>query len=180
MRYAALLRGINVGSAKRLAMSDLRAIVEAAGFIAPRTILNSGNVVFSGRGAPSAVSASLEAGILERAGFRSRVFVETRASLDAIVAENALLERMTNPSRLQVAFVDDARVLDGLAAVARGDWGAEALAVGTRAAYLWCPDGVSRGEIVEAAGRVLGDHTTMRAWSTVLKLQHLLHDAAEE
>ena len=173
-RYVALLRGINVGSAKRLAMHDLRAIVEAAGFADPRTILNSGNVVFTGSGKISDVASRLEAGIVARAGFRSRVFVETRETLAVIVGENRLLARMTNPSRLQVAFVDDPQVLLGLTEVAQRDWGAEALAVGTRAAYLWCPDGVSRGEIVEAAGRVLADRTTLRAWSTVMKLQALL------
>ena len=174
-RYVALLRGINVGSAKRLAMHDLRAIVEDAGFADPRTILNSGNVVFSGSGTAADVARRLEAGIVARAGFRSRVFVETSDTLEAIVSENTLLPRVTNPSRLQVAFVDDPAVLTGLTQVAQRDWGDEALAVGTRAAYLWCPDGVSRGEIVEAAARVLADRTTLRAWSTVMKLQALLH-----
>lgn len=46
--YLALLRGINVGSAKRVAMSDLRALMEELGFTDVRTLLNSGNVVFSG------------------------------------------------------------------------------------------------------------------------------------
>lgn len=170
-RYVALLRGINVGSARRLAMHDLRAIVEAAGFTDPRTILNSGNVVFAGTGTVAEVAGRLEAGIVAQAGFRSRVFVETRESLDVIVSENALLPRMTNPSRLQVAFVDDPQVLAGLTDVARRTWGDEALAVGTRAAYLWCPEGVARGEVAQAAGLVLADHTTLRAWSTVLKLQ---------
>lgn len=173
-RYVALLRGINVGSAKRLAMQDLRAIVEDAGFTEPRTILNSGNVVFGGVGATTDLARRLEAGIVARAGFRSRVFVETRDSLDAIVSENTLLPRVTHPSRLQVAFVDDPQVLTGLTDVAQRDWGDEALTIGSRAAYLWCPEGVSRGEIVEAAGRVLADRTTLRAWSTVLKLQALL------
>ena len=176
--FVALLRGINVGSARRLPMADLRSTVEACGYVKVRTLLNSGNVVFHGHGTAARVRQQVEDAVAARAGFRSRVFVETRATLDAIVAENALLPRVTNPSRLQVAFVDDAQVLAGLADVARQDWGTEALAVGRRAAYLWCPEGVSRGEIVEAAGRVLGTHTTLRAWSTVLKLQALLQEPA--
>lgn len=48
MRYVALLRGINVGRAKRVAMADLRALVEGLGFHSVRTLLNSGNVVFDG------------------------------------------------------------------------------------------------------------------------------------
>ena len=176
MRYVALLRGINVGAAKRLAMTDLRAIVEDAGFTAPRTLLNSGNVVFLGTAPRAEVAARLEAAIVARVGFTSHVIVESRETMAAIVADNVLLPRMTHPSRLQVAFVADPGVLARLHGLAARDWGLEALAVGPRAAYLWCPDGVSRGEVVTAAGRVLGDRTTMRAWSTVLKLQALLEE----
>ena len=44
--WIALLRGINVGTAKRVAMADLRRIVEDLGYQDVATLLNSGNVVF--------------------------------------------------------------------------------------------------------------------------------------
>ena len=44
--WIALLRGINVGTAKRVAMADLRAVVEDLGYQDVATLLNSGNVVF--------------------------------------------------------------------------------------------------------------------------------------
>ncbi len=47
-RFVALVRGINVGTAKRVAMADLRALVEALGYRNAATLLNSGNVVFEG------------------------------------------------------------------------------------------------------------------------------------
>lgn len=40
----ALIRGINVGKAKRVAMADLRALVEGLGYSNVRTLLNSGNI----------------------------------------------------------------------------------------------------------------------------------------
>ena len=43
----ALLRGINVGTAKRISMAELRDLVESLGFRNSRTLLNSGNVVFT-------------------------------------------------------------------------------------------------------------------------------------
>ena len=49
--YVALLRGINVGRAKRVAMADLRALFEQLGFGDVRTLLNSGNVGFRARAA---------------------------------------------------------------------------------------------------------------------------------
>ena len=45
-RFVALFRGINVGKAKRIAMADLRALLESMGYTNVRTLLNSGNAVF--------------------------------------------------------------------------------------------------------------------------------------
>ncbi len=47
--HVALLRGVNVGKAKRIAMSDLRATFEGLGFERVRTLLASGNVVFEAK-----------------------------------------------------------------------------------------------------------------------------------
>ncbi|HEX8849486.1 MAG TPA: DUF1697 domain-containing protein [Gemmatimonadaceae bacterium] len=52
MRYAALLRGIMPTNAK---MADLRMAFEAAGFDEVKTVLGSGNVVFSARTSTEAV-----------------------------------------------------------------------------------------------------------------------------
>ena len=49
--YVALLRGINVGKAKRIAMADLRALLEGLGYTHVKTVLNSGNAVFDATGA---------------------------------------------------------------------------------------------------------------------------------
>ena len=46
-RLIALLRGINVGKAKRIAMADVRALFADLGFTEVATLLNSGNVVFT-------------------------------------------------------------------------------------------------------------------------------------
>src|ERR1043165_6840469 len=47
-RYVALFRGINVGKAKRIAMADLRKLLEKLGYTAVATLLNSGNAIFTG------------------------------------------------------------------------------------------------------------------------------------
>jgi len=43
----ALIRGINVGGAKRISMADLRELVTDLGNTHVRTLLNSGNVLFT-------------------------------------------------------------------------------------------------------------------------------------
>src|SRR4051794_32869155 len=59
-RQVALIRGINVGKAKRVAMADLRAALEDLGYTDVRTLLNSGNVVFTAGVAPGKAAASIE------------------------------------------------------------------------------------------------------------------------
>src|SRR6266496_1648635 len=85
-RHVALIRGINVGRAKRVAMADLRALVGDLGYGEVRTLLNSGNVVFtvpaSARGDPA---PRIEQAMTARLGISARVTVLTAAELAAVV-----------------------------------------------------------------------------------------------
>ncbi|HZY85403.1 MAG TPA: DUF1697 domain-containing protein [Gemmataceae bacterium] len=169
-RQIALLRGINVGRAKRVAMADLRALVEGLGYRDVRTLLNSGNVVFTG---PRATAARIEKALAAGLGVSSRVTVLTAEDLAAAVAECPLLEVADDPSRLLVAFLRDPADRPKVEPLAKQDWAPEALAVGTRVAYLWCPQGMLDGRLAEAVGRALGEAVTTRNWATVLKLHAL-------
>ena len=173
-RYVALFRGINVGRAKRVAMAELRALFEALGYRDVRTLLNSGNVVFTApRATPSAAAARIEKALATRLGVAARVTVLTAAELAAAVAENPLLEVADNPSRLLIAVL--ANPVDGrrLEPLVRQDWAPEALAIGARVAYLWCPEGILASRLAEAVGRALGDAVTSRNWATMNKLHAL-------
>lgn len=176
-RFVALLRGINVGKAKRVAMADLRALVADLGFAGVRTLLNSGNVVFTGSGEADEVAARIEEEMTGRFGFSARVTVITAGDLDEVVRENPLLEVLSDESRFLVAFLREPADRERLLPLTEEDWAPEALAVGTRAAYLWCPDGSLASRALEATGRVLGDAVTTRNWRTVVKLQALAGEA---
>jgi len=79
-RRVALLRGINVGRAKRLAMADLRALVEDLGYGDVRTLLNSGNIIFTvPRTKRGDAAARIEKAIASRLGVSARVYVLTAA-----------------------------------------------------------------------------------------------------
>jgi uncharacterized protein (DUF1697 family) len=174
-RFVALVRGINVGRAKRVAMADLRAVVADLGYRDVRTLLNSGNVVFGGGdGAPGVIARKIESRMLERLAVAARVQVLTAADFAAVVKENALVGHAVDPARLLVAFCDDPRRLREAASLQRQDWAPEAMAVGRLAAYLWCPAGILAGRLLEAVGRVLGETTTTRNWATVKKIEAAL------
>ena len=51
------------------------------------------------------------------------------------------------------------------------EWKPEVLAVGTRAAYLWCVNGISAGELGFAVDRALKDGVTARNLATMTKLR---------
>src|SRR5262245_44497169 len=105
-RQVALLRGINVGRAKRVAMADLRALVEGLGYTDVRTLLNSGNVVFTAaRGTPAQAAARIEKALTADLGVSARVTVLTAQELADAVAENPLLKVADNDSRLLVAVL---------------------------------------------------------------------------
>lgn len=170
----ALLRGINVGRAKRVAMADLRALVAELGYGGVRTLLNSGNVVYTAPGiAPGKAAARIERALAERTGVAARVMALTAAELAAIVEENPLGKTASDPSRLLVTVLGNPADREKLEPLARQEWTPEHIALGTRAAYLWCPEGVLASRLPEAVGRVLGDAATTRNWSTVTKLHTL-------
>lgn len=176
--HVALLRGINVGRAKRVAMADLRALVQDLGYRDVQTLLNSGNVVFSApRTTSGKAAANIERALVAKLRVASRVTVLTAAELAAVVAENPLRRVANDPSRLLVWFLTDPADRSKLRPLVKLDWGKEALALGTRVAYLWCPQGTLESRLPEAVGRVLGDATTARNWATVTKLHALAEGA---
>lgn len=174
-RHVALIRGINVGKAKRVAMADLRALVEELGYGDVRTLLNSGNVVFTVPAkSKGSAAARMEEALAAKLGVSARFQVLSAAELATVVAENPLGEIADDPSRLLIAFLANPADLARLEPLAKQDWGADVLALGTRAAYLWCGGGILASKLPEAVGRVLGDAVTTRNWATVTKLQALV------
>ncbi|HSN06343.1 MAG TPA: DUF1697 domain-containing protein, partial [Candidatus Angelobacter sp.] len=98
-RVVVLLRGVNVGRAKRIAMSDFAAILTGLGLQDVRTLLNSGNAVGTTSLRPEVLPAAVTASIQERLGFSCDVVVRTRADIEAGVAHDPLGAVATDPSR---------------------------------------------------------------------------------
>ncbi|MDQ2767796.1 MAG: DUF1697 domain-containing protein [Gemmatimonadota bacterium] len=173
--HVALLRGINVGKAKRIAMADLRDLCTALGYGDVKTLLNSGNVVFSAPRADLKAAAKIERAIEARCGFTSRVVVVTASELDAIIDENPYDEAETNPSRFLVTVLYDGADRARLAALAKQEWGSERLGLGKRATYSWCPDGILESRSIIALNRVIGEAGTNRNWATIKKIRAMMH-----
>ena len=112
--HVALIRGINVGKAKRVAMADLRSLLEKLGYSEVRTLLNSGNIVFdAAREATREVAARIEQAMVAKLEVSARVTVLTGSEFKTVVKENTLGAVADNPSRLLVAFLTDPETRPG-------------------------------------------------------------------
>ena len=169
--YVALLRGINVGKAKRVAMADLRAVIESLGYTNARTLLNSGNAVFdSPRALRKDAAEELRLALQKNTGVSSRFTLRSSDELGAIVNANPLLDAATDHTRLFAVFVTDPADMAKVKPIAKQLWKPEAVAIGPNVVYIWCPNGLLESKAQPAVGKALGDGATVRNWTTVLKL----------
>lgn len=174
-RKLALIRGINVGRAKRVAMADLRSLFTDFGYREVRTVLNSGNVVFTAPGETSGeIAPQIERALLMRIDVDARVMVLSAPDVDTLMAENTLLDRAEDHAKLVVALPFAAGDMAKLEPLAEDDWGDELLVLGSRAAYLWCADGIADSKLGKSVMRALKDALTTRNWATMIKVQQLL------
>ncbi len=171
MRQLLLLRGINLGPHRRIAMPALRDVLRDAGFGDVRTYLQSGNVVLSSDAAPVELAAACERLLAERFGHQVDVLVRTRDELAAVVEHDPLGDVATNPRRYQVTFLREqpgAELVRALAALASPG---ERVAAAGRELYAWHPDGVARSRLwARLASPALGIVATSRNWTTVTNL----------
>jgi uncharacterized protein (DUF1697 family) len=169
--HIALLRGINVGKAKRIAMADLRGVVANLGYHDVRTLLNSGNVVYTApRGSARQSAEKLERALLSELGIASRIIGLTRAELDEIIDANPIPAAIDTPSRYLIAVLRDEAVTRAIEPISRLEWDGERIVVRERAAYIWAPAGVLESRVIEAVGKAGGDGITVRTWSTLGKI----------
>lgn len=175
-RYVVLLRGINVGKAKRIAMADLRAMLADLGYTDVRTVLNSGNAVATGAdGDPDEHTEAVRAGIADRFGMDVRCLVLTGDRLRAIVDGHPFAGVADNGSRMfahVMSAAPDPALLAAHDPIALDPKWAR---LGDRVIYQWCPDGLLEAPPVATyAEKHLGVTVTARNWNTMGKLVELL------
>jgi uncharacterized protein (DUF1697 family) len=170
-RLVALLRGVNLGPRNRVKMAELRELVEELGHEDVRTLLQSGNVVFTSDAAPDAVARELSEAIADRLGVRSDVIVRTRDELADVVARDPFGDEASDPKRYQVSFLSGEP--DGAAAraLSEGDFAPERVVVSGREVYAWHAEGIQNSALAKEIGKAdLGVSATARNWNTVTKL----------
>lgn len=168
-RYVALLRGVNVGGANRLAMADLRALVERLGFDRVETFIQSGNVLFDAAGRVE--PARLERALADELGLAVDVVVRSSAQLAGIVAANPFTQR--DPATLHVAFLAEPPAGSLERTLERDRFLPDEFALAAGELFLCLPTGMGRAKLPGYLGRALAVSMTARNWKTVCRLAEL-------
>ena len=175
MMNIALMRGINVGGHKKIAMADLRAMFESLGLSDVKSLLQSGNLVFNGgdRRAGAAAERFFEEHALKRLALAADFFVRTAKEWDALVAGNPFSrEANADPGHLVLMCLKDAPGKADVNALQAAIVGREVVQADGRHLYIVFPDGIGTSRLTTALiERTLGTRGTARNWNTVLKLQ---------
>jgi uncharacterized protein (DUF1697 family) len=174
-RYVALLRGVNVGKGNRVPMAEFRRLLEARGYSDVRTLLNSGNAVFSSAGSSAAKHVdTISSALTDGLGVSVPVVIKSSPEFSAVVHENPRVPSVDEYSRFLAAFSQDAAALQALVVISPLVLMAEHFSIGRHAAYLHCPQGISKSRAAAALLGRVGRGVTTRNWATVLKLAELL------
>lgn len=171
--WVALLRGVNVGGVK-LAMTDLRAAVEAAGGTDVETYIQSGNAVFDHTGRSEAkVKAAVAAAIADVMGKPVPTMLRSARQMAAVVDANPY--EPEQPTHLHVTFFDETLPASAFASVDLDAFAPETFTVHGREVYLHLPNGIGRSKLAVELnkGAKLAPKGTSRNWNTVRRLADL-------
>ncbi len=169
-RYAAFLRGVNVGGVN-LKMAQVAQAFEDAGFTNVKTILASGNILLDSRSGVQAVRKKAEQALRNAFGYDAWVLAY---ALDTVrsISERFPFEREVDGRHSYVTFVTDPEVLDELAALGKEAGPDEKIERGDGVLYWQVPN---KGTLDTTIGKTMGkkrykSSTTTRNLRTVEKV----------
>jgi uncharacterized protein (DUF1697 family) len=172
--YAALLRGVNLGAHNKISMPALRELFAELDCEDVATYVQSGNVVFTSRRGAARLRRMIEDALEREFGIRPAVLLRTEAELRKLVAANPYADRVDDPRRLHVIFLDappdrgHVRALDG------DEFAPDEFRLVGRDVFAFYPRGYARTKLTNAAfEKRLGVTATSRNWRTVTKLAEL-------
>lgn len=173
----ALLRGINVGGHNKVKMADLRALCASLGLVNPRSVLQSGNLVFETESVDlTAVRLQLESGIRDAFGFEVVVIVRSADAFKSIFQRHHFsAAQLDNPAKAAVVFLSDAPRIDAVKDLRENNPGSELIQADDHELFVYYTDGMARSKLdTKRIETTLGLKSTTRNWNTCNRLLKLL------
>lgn len=174
--FVALFRAINVGGHAKVSMADLKAMAINLGLAEPRTLLQSGNLIFRAARSADDLALCLEASAAEHLGVKTAVLVRSVEDWRTIIADNPFADMArADPAHLVAMPLKGAPTATAEAALRSHIKGNERVAVIGRTAYLAYPEGIGRSKLTTSLiERHLGTCGTGRNWTTVARIAAML------
>ncbi len=170
MKYAAFLRGINVGGSHKVKMADLKICLESLGLTEVKTYINSGNVLFNSSDQQTDLVDSIEAKLFATFGFKIPTIVRTQMELKTLLEA---LPEVYDASKSHIVFCEEVSPTL-LQELANEGFTSLDFMAGQSYLYLHLPNGVSQSDISLFLGkRKRLDGATMRTYRTAAKLYDL-------
>jgi uncharacterized protein (DUF1697 family) len=166
MRWILLLRAVNLGPNNKLAMKDLKALLEELGHSDVKTYLNSGNATFeSPKRSPKQLADEVEKALRKdlELGVRAcvRRDVDVRAMLDGLPAL---------PGYVSVTVLFDKPTPAALKAFLETDWSPEVVTGNNQAIYTGFQNAARTKLTIAKLEKALGVSGTARTPGTLQKL----------
>lgn len=172
--YAALLRAVNVGG-RKVPMQDLKAVFEAQGHEQVVSYIQSGNVVFDGKGKAATLARDLSAAIEGAFGLKTPVVLRSKAELTKVIDQNPYLDRTTDGTKLHAVFLGDKPTATAIATLDPDRSPPDEFTVLGKQIYILAPNGVGQSKLtIDWFEKRLGTVGTNRNWNTVNKLLALM------
>jgi uncharacterized protein (DUF1697 family) len=172
--YIALYRGLNVGGGTSVKMEALRALHEQLGHQRVRNYIQSGNIVFRGRGTPASLGRKLSETFAAKFGFAAKVVVVGATRWQEMVAANPYQKlAAADPQKVHLAVCAGEPNAGNLTAILAKTGGRETFQIQKDVIYLHAPDGFGTSKFAAGLEKAAGVALTARNWRTVEALAAL-------
>jgi uncharacterized protein (DUF1697 family) len=175
--FVALLRGINVGSARKVPMSALRELCVKRGLARPETYIQSGNLIVDAKTDADELRALLEGALKSQFGFAVDVIVRAASAWSKYVAANPFAGKAeVLPNKLHLYLSRD-RLSSGAAKILEQcAQSGERIRVASGALWIdYGANGVGGSKLTPALiDKACGSPATGRNWNSVLRIQTMI------
>jgi uncharacterized protein (DUF1697 family) len=175
--FVVLLRGINVGSTRKVPMADLRAVCVQLEWQCPETYIQSGNLIVDAPGDPQHLRRVLEPKLAARFGFAVDVVARAASNWKTYVATNPFAEDTAALGKMVHLYLSR-DPLSPLAAAVLQERAQTGERICMARAALWIDygaRGVAASKLTPSSiDKACGSPATGRNWNTVLKISEML------
>jgi uncharacterized protein (DUF1697 family) len=178
-KYIAILRGINVGSGRKVPMADLRKLCESLGLQQVQSYIQSGNLVFElvqPEPLPE-LEIRLQQAFTEAFGFEIPVLIRTSEEWAESIAQNPFLkEKNVDIDRLHLTCLKELPSAELLEKIKAFQYLPDRYEIIGREVFVYCAAGYGKTKLTNSFFETkLKCPATTRNWKTVMQLTEMVN-----